>query len=51
MAVCESCAGDEEEELVAVWPASSTGDTPELWCEACRERYAHEPAEVDEEAD
>ena len=48
MAVCESCAGEEDEELTAVWPAKGAGDEPELWCEACRDRYPHEVAEDDE---
>lgn len=50
MAVCESCAGDEDEELVPVWPANDPGDQPELWCEGCRDRYPHEPA-ADEDDD
>ncbi len=48
-AVCENCAGDDEE-LVAVWPATATTDGAELWCPECRSRFPHEPATDDEEA-
>ncbi len=51
MAVCESCAG-EDEELEPVWPATSRdGQEPELWCSDCRERLPHEPAEAEEADD
>jgi len=51
MAVCESCAVEDDEELTAVWPAQGTGHEPQLWCEACRDRYAHDPADDDMEED
>jgi hypothetical protein len=44
-ALCENCAGADEE-LVPVWPvAGGGGETPELWCADCRDRFPHEPAE------
>jgi len=49
MAVCESCAVEEDEELTPVWPKASSGDQPELWCEACRDRYPHDPADDDQD--
>lgn len=50
MAVCESCAG-EDEELTPVWPATAAGDQPELWCADCRMRFPHELAEDGDEED
>ncbi|MGH9276544.1 MAG: hypothetical protein ACRD12_00315 [Acidimicrobiales bacterium] len=48
--VCESCAGEvDDDELAPVWPADAAdAEAPQLWCAACRDRYAHEPAEDDE---
>jgi hypothetical protein len=44
-ALCENCAGTDED-LVAVWPLAPAGsDTAELWCADCRDRFAHELAE------
>ena len=49
--VCESC-GSEDDDLQPVWPASGTGDSPELWCAACRDEFPHEAAtDGEDEAD
>lgn len=47
MVVCENCAG-EDEELTPVWPATGTGDEPELWCADCRSRFPNDPADGEE---
>jgi hypothetical protein len=44
VAVCESCAGDDDDDLQPVWPASGTGESPELWCAECRAQLPHELA-------
>lgn len=51
LAVCENCAG-EDEDLAWVWrlpPGSS--ESPELWCADCRDRFAHEAADEPEGTD
>jgi hypothetical protein len=47
VAVCESCAGEEDDDQLApVWSTDGdSGDSPQLWCPACRDRYNHEPAD------
>ena len=51
LAVCENCAG-EDDELEWVWrlPAGSS-ETPELWCSDCRDRFPYEDADEAEAVD
>ncbi|MFL5911876.1 MAG: hypothetical protein ACJ768_15035 [Gaiellaceae bacterium] len=49
IAVCENCASDDDD-LTPVWPATDTGEQPELWCPECRSRFPHEAATDGEEA-
>ncbi len=47
-AVCESCAG-EDEDLAWVWPLpSSSSEEPQLWCSDCRDRFPNEDADEPE---
>jgi hypothetical protein len=47
-AVCENCAG-EDEELAPVWPEGGTTGEAELWCSECRSQFPNEAATDDEE--
>ena len=50
-AVCENCAG-EDEDLVWVWPVpADAGGAPELWCADCRDRFPWEEADGPEASD
>ena len=51
VAVCESCAG-EDEDLVWVWPLpAESSEEPQLWCGDCRDRFPNEDADELESAD
>lgn len=51
VAVCECCAG-EDEDLAWVWPlAGDSGGGPQLWCADCRDRFPYEDADEPEGSD
>ena len=51
VAVCESCAG-EDEELFWVWPLpAGSSDSPQLWCAGCRDRFPYEDADEPDTSD
>ncbi len=51
VAVCENCAG-EDEELAWVWRLpSGSSESAELWCADCRDRFPYEEAEEPEGTD
>ena len=51
VAVCESCAG-EDEDLAWVWPLPvGSSEEPQLWCGDCRDRFPFESADEPEASD
>ena len=51
VAVCESCAG-EDEDLAWVWPLPvDSSQEPQLWCGDCRDRFPYEDADEPQASD